>query len=211
MTDEATTTARTAPPGAAPRSTDRRLALTAAVCAVVVAGMVGMSFAAVPLYSLFCSVTGFGGTTQRADAMPAGVLDRTVSVRFDSNIGNGLGWSFRPAVRQVEVKLGEPGQIAFIAENRSTRTSTGTAVFNVTPSVVGAYFNKISCFCFTEQTLEPGERVEMPVVFFVDPAYADDPDLRNITTITLSYTFFPADPPAPGVAKATSGQTPAAL
>jgi len=205
MSDEAITPRS---PGA---NVNRRVGVTAAVCAVTVVAMVGMAYAAVPLYSLFCSVTGFGGTTRVAEEMPTQVLDRTVSVRFDSNIANGLGWSFRPSEREVEVNLGAPGEIVFVAENRSTRTSTGTAVFNVAPAAVGAYFNKVSCFCFTEQTLEPGQSVDMPVVFFVDPAYADDPDLRNIRTITLSYTFFPADPPATDVAKARTGQTPAAL
>lgn len=190
----------------------RRFAVTAAVCVVFVAGMVGAAYAAVPLYSLFCQVTGFGGTTQQASAAPERILDQSVAVRFDSNIGNGLGWSFRPVERQVEVKLGEVGEISFLATNRTDHTTTGTAVFNVTPLAVGAYFNKISCFCFTEQTLAPGETAEMPVVFFVDPAYADDPDLENITTITLSYTFFPSKTKAAEpVDTSTDASAPAAL
>ena len=168
------------------------LGLTAAACAVFVAGMVGMSFAAVPLYRIFCQATGYGGTTRQATGAPAETGGRIVTVRFDANIANGLGWSFRPLEREVKVKLGEVGQVAFLAENRTSRTGTGIAVFNVTPGEVGAYFNKIACFCFTGQTLAPGQTAEMGVTFFVDPAFAEDPDLDAITTITLSYTFFPA-------------------
>ena len=179
--------------------------LTAAICAVFVAGMVGMSFAAVPLYRVFCQVTGYGGTTRVAQAAPGEVLDRVVTVRFDSNISNNLGWSFRPVKRQVQVKLGEVGTVSFLAENRTDRTETGTAAFNVAPDQAGAYFNKIACFCFTDQTLKPGEQKELGVSFFVDPAYADDPNLENITTITLSYSFYPAtDQPAKPVASATT-------
>lgn len=170
-----------------------RMGLTAAVCAVFVAGMVGMSFAAVPLYQLFCQVTGYGGTTQQAEAAPENAIDRPITVRLDANIANGLGWSFRPAVRQVDLKVGETGEVVFIAENRSDRTTTGTAVFNVSPLLVGAYFNKIACFCFTEQTLAPGESIEMPVTFFVDPAIEEARDLNGVHTVTLSYTFYPAE------------------
>ena len=187
------------------------LGLTAAVCVVFVAGMVGMSFAAVPLYRIFCQVTGYGGTTRRALAAPKHVVDRIVTVRFDSNISNNLGWSFRPVKRQVQVKLGEVGNVSFLAENRSDKTETGTAAFNVAPDQAGAYFNKIACFCFTDQTLKPGEHKELGVSFFVDPAYADDPNLENITTITLSYSFYPAKTkPAKPVASAatTSGENP---
>lgn len=166
--------------------------LTAAVCAVFVAGMVGMSFAAVPLYRIFCQATGYGGTTRRAVAAPKQILDRYVTVRFDSNIANNLGWSFRPLQRAVRVKLGAVGTAVFEAENRTNATETGTAAFNVAPDVAGAYFNKIACFCFTSQTLKPGEKTDLTVTFFVDPAYADDPNLQNIDTITLSYTFYPA-------------------
>lgn len=169
------------------------LGLTAAACAVFVAAMVGMSFAAVPLYRIFCEATGYGGTTRRAEAAPASALDREITVRFDANIGNGLGWSFRPLQREVRMKVGEVGQVAFVASNRGAAETTGTATFNVTPGEAGAYFNKIACFCFTEQTLAAGQTVDMPVVFFVDPAIADDPDLDVVGTITLSYTFYPAE------------------
>jgi cytochrome c oxidase assembly protein subunit 11 len=180
----------------------RNLGITAAACAVFVAAMVGAAFAAVPLYRAFCQVTGYGGTTQRAKSAPEAILDRVVTVRFDANVGNGLGWSFRPAVRAVSVKLGEIGEAAYVAENRTSRPSSGTAVFNVTPGEAGVYFNKIDCFCFSKQTLASGESTEMPVTFFVDPAMADDPDLRAVETITLSYTFYPAANPAAPVADA---------
>ncbi len=173
-----------------------RMGLTAALCAVFVAGMVGMAFASVPLYRIFCQVTGYGGTTQQADKAPDEVIDREVTVRFDANIVNGLGWSFRPVTRSVDLKVGEMGEATFLAENRGTTTTTGTAVFNVSPLSAGGYFNKIACFCFTEQTLQPGESIEMPVTFFVDPAIAGDSDLDSVHTITLSYTFYPAEPDA---------------
>ena len=179
------------------REKGSRAGLTAAVCVVFVAGMVGMSFAAVPLYSIFCQVTGFGGTTQRATAAPEQALDREITVRFDGNIANGLGWSFRPVERQVRVRVGEVAEISFVAESRMPTTTTGTAAFNVTPLAAGAYFNKLACFCFTDQTLDPGEKVEMPVQFFVDPAIADDSELDYVDTITLSYSFFPTENPEP--------------
>jgi cytochrome c oxidase assembly protein subunit 11 len=168
-----------------------KMLLTAAACAVFVAAMVGMAFAAVPFYRLFCQITGLAGTTQRADAAPEAAIARDVSVRFDANVGNGLGWSFRPLTRSVEIKVGEVGEAVFVAENRTGQPTTGTAVFNVTPLEAGAYFNKIACFCFDEQTLQPGERLEMPVTFFVDPAIAEDGDMDSVRTITLSYTFYP--------------------
>ena len=177
-----------------------RIGLTASLCAVFVTGMVGMSFAAVPLYRIFCQVTGFAGTTQRADAGPVRTLDREITIRFDGNVANGLGWSFRPRQRQVTLHVGEVAEIAFIAENRGNAASTAAATFNVTPNVAGAYFNKIACFCFTEQSLEPGQSLDMPVQFFVDPAIADDSELDHVDTITLSYTFFPVASPAKPVA-----------
>ena len=170
-----------------------KIGLTAAACAVFVAGMVGMAFASVPLYRLFCQVTGLAGTTQQADAAPEAAIDREVDIRFDANVGNGLGWGFRPLTRSVEIKVGEVGEAVFTAENRTNTPTTGTAVFNVTPLEAGAYFNKIACFCFEEQTLQPGQSIEMPVTFFVDPAIADDPDLDHVRTITLSYTFYPVE------------------
>ena len=156
----------------------------------VVAGMTGLAFASVPLYRLFCQVTGYQGTTQRADAGADRVLDREVVVRFDANISS-LDWTFRPEVPQVHVKLGEIATVNFIAENTGPQESVGTATFNVQPDMAGLYFNKIECFCFTEQALKPGERIAMPVQFFVSPDLEDDRDLKAARTITLSYTFFP--------------------
>src|SRR5688500_13461118 len=153
--------------------------------------MVGLSFASVPLYRLFCEVTGYGGTTQRAEAAPDRVLDREIVVRFDANV-SGLPWSFAPEVPQVHVKLGETALVNFIAVNNGSAPTTGTATFNVEPDLTGAYFNKIECFCFTEQELQAGERIEMPVQFFVSPDLADERDLHATRTITLFYTFFPA-------------------
>jgi cytochrome c oxidase assembly protein subunit 11 len=169
---------------------------TALVCAVVVAGMVGLSFAAVPLYRLFCQVTGFAGTTQRAETVAGPVLDRMMEVRFDANVGAGLPWEFRPLERQIDIKVGEQGEAFYRATNRSDRPVTGTATFNVSPPLAGAYFVKIECFCFTEQTLQPGQSVDMPVVFYIDPEIAEDRDVENLGTITLSYTFYPAEQPA---------------
>jgi cytochrome c oxidase assembly protein subunit 11 len=165
----------------------------AIMAASVAAGMVGLSFASVPLYRLFCQVTGFGGTTQRAETAPAQSLGQTVSVRFDANTSDKLDWSFHPLQAPVTVKFGEQSMAYYEAVNRSDETLTGTAVFNVTPPQAGAYFNKIQCFCFTEQTLKPGEKIEMPVSFFVDPDMLDDADAAGIEEITLSYTFYPVD------------------
>ena len=169
---------------------------TAVVCSAVVAGMVGLSFAAVPLYQLFCQVTGFGGTTQRAESVAGPVLERTMEVRFDGNVGPGLAWKFKPVDHQIELKVGEQAQATYRATNVSDRPTTGTATFNVSPPLAGAWFVKIECFCFTEQTLEPGESVDMPVMFYIDPGIADDPDVANLRTVTLSYTFYPVDRPA---------------
>jgi cytochrome c oxidase assembly protein subunit 11 len=169
--------------------------VTAAACAVFIAAMVGASFAAVPLYRIFCQATGYNGTVRRAETAPAKVSDRMVTVRFDANVGNGLGWTFQPDQRSIRIKLGEVGTVAFRAENLMQTVSTGSAVFNVSPDVAGAWFNKIACFCFTDQTLAPHQAAELPVTFFVDPAMLADVDMSNIDTITLSYTFYPAAPP----------------
>jgi len=169
-----------------------RVALIAGSVAV---GMVGLSYAAVPLYRLFCQVTGFGGTTQRADAAPEKATDSPVSVRFDANTSGNLAWSFHAVQTQMTVKVGEQNMAYYKATNISDKPVTGTAVFNVTPVQAGVYFNKIQCFCFTEQTLQPGESIEMPVSFFVDPDMLEDPDAAGIKEITLSYTFYPVDKP----------------
>ena len=168
----------------------RRNTRTALVLTCVFAGMVGLSFAAVPLYRLFCQVTGFGGTTQVAEVAPEAVAE-TIKVRFNADRSPELPWAFKPSQVEVEVKVGERAMAYYTAENLSDTAVSGTATFNVTPLKAGKYFSKIACFCFTEQTLQPGERVEMPVDYFVDPAILDDPNLADVTTITLSYTFFP--------------------
>ncbi|MEO0618833.1 MAG: cytochrome c oxidase assembly protein [Pseudomonadota bacterium] len=157
----------------------------------LVACMIALSFAAVPLYQLFCQVTGFGGTTQRVEANDGPVVDRMISVRFDANTSQGLKWKFRPVQHTLELKLGENKLAFYRASNPTDRPIKGTASFNVTPEIAGAYFAKIECFCFTEQTLTPGQSVDMPVSFYIDPEILDDPDARNIREITLSYTFFP--------------------
>jgi cytochrome c oxidase assembly protein subunit 11 len=167
----------------------------ALIAGSVVAGMVGLSYAAVPLYRLFCQVTGFGGTTQRADAAPEKATDSPVSVRFDANTSGNLAWSFHAVQTQMTVKVGEQNMAYYKATNISDKPVAGTAVFNVTPVQAGVYFNKIQCFCFTEQTLQPGESIDMPVSFFVDPDMLEDPDAAGIKEITLSYTFYPVDKP----------------
>src|SRR5918912_2902024 len=164
-----------------------------AICAFVVFGMVAMSYAAVPLYRMFCHATGFGGTPQRADRAPGQVLERKVTVRFDANVGAGLPWDFVPVVTTTEVRIGEPTLAFFRATNRSKQPVKGMATFNITPDQVGAYFDKVQCFCFTEQLLQPGQSIDMPVSFFIDPAFASDPNTSGFDTITLSYTFYPVD------------------
>ena len=159
-------------------------------CLGIVVGMGAMSYAAVPLYEAFCRVTGYGGTTQRADAAPTEVSDRLMTVRFDATTSNGLPWTFIPDQKAVTVKVGESSLAFYTAVNNSDKPITGTATFNVTPLKAGLYFSKIDCFCFEEQTLAPGEKASMPVSFFVDPEINDDKHLDEIETITLSYTFF---------------------
>ncbi|MHA1190363.1 MAG: cytochrome c oxidase assembly protein [Alphaproteobacteria bacterium] len=162
----------------------------AGALAVIVVAMVGMAYAAVPLYDLFCRATGYGGTTQRADAGADNVLEREITVRFDANV-SGMSWNFRPAAPQMTLKVGETGIATFVATSTAIVATSGTATFNVTPDAAGAYFNKIECFCFTRQDLKPGETVEMGVQFFIDPAIVDESDLDATLTITLSYSFFP--------------------
>ena len=169
----------------------RNLAL-GLMLAGIFAGMVALSYASVPLYRIFCQATGYGGTTQRAEAAPTTISIHSVAVRFDAEVNPALPWRFFPERKQVRVRLGEPTLIYFRAENLSDRTVTGTATFNVLPVEVGQYFDKIQCFCFTEQTLKPGQGVDMAVQFFVDPAMLKDADMKGIDSITLSYTFFRA-------------------
>ncbi|MDG4717552.1 MULTISPECIES: cytochrome c oxidase assembly protein [Thalassospira] len=162
-------------------------------CVFVVGAMVGLAYASVPLYKLFCQVTGFGGTTQVATEAPVAVSERTIKVRFNADVNSGLQWQFKPEQREITVHLGEDNLAYYVAENMSVKPVTGQAVYNVTPLKAGQYFNKIACFCFDEQTLEPGQRVDMPVSFYVDPAIAEDINTQDVKTITLSYTFFKAD------------------
>lgn len=163
---------------------------TALAGLLVIAAMIGLTAASVPLYRLFCQVTGYGGTTQRAEAPPERVAAVPVTVLFNADVAPGLPWRFRPGQRSLEVLPGEQHLAFYEAENRSGEPVVGTASFNVTPHKAGLYFHKLACFCFEQQTLEPGERVEMPVSFFVDPALLEDPSTREVRQITLSYTFF---------------------
>ena len=163
-----------------------------ASCLAVVVGMVGMSYAAVPLYYMFCQATGYGGTPSRADAAPGIVGTRAVTVRFDTNVDAALPWSFTAEQREAKVRIGENRLVFFRAVNRSDKPIVGHAAFNVAPDNAARYFNKIQCFCFTEQRLEAGESVDMPVSFFVSPAILKDRESDNVTEITLSYTFYPA-------------------
>ena len=198
------TDART--PDGTERPFDKRRARRIAVgCLAFSMGMLGAAYASVPLYELFCQVTGYGGTTQRAEANELAVSDRSITVRFDSNASPGVPWTFRPTERQVSVKLGETRQTAYRVRNNSDQPVTAMATFNVTPQAAGVYFNKLYCFCFDEQTLQPGEEVDMPIVFFVDPALLEREELKGAPPITLSYTFFPVDNPSRPVARAGTG------
>jgi cytochrome c oxidase assembly protein subunit 11 len=175
-----------------------RDALVAAICGFVVVLMVGASYAAVPFYNWFCRATGFNGTTQVATSAPSSApLERKIAVRFDSNVAGGLPWKFEPEQTEIEVKIGQVVTVYYTVTNQSARTTTGQAAYNVAPLTVGAYFQKINCFCFTEQTMAPGEKREMPVVFYVDPSIVNDSDNEGLNTITLSYTFYPVREPAP--------------
>ena len=172
----------------------RRNGRIALLAALLAAAMVGLAFASVPLYRLFCQVTGFAGTTQvAADGRAPGPVGRLIGVRFDANTASALPWRFEPVETHRRVAIGARNIALYTARNLSDRPVTGTATFNVTPSQAGRYFSKIQCFCFTEQTLQPGQEVQMPVVFYVDPAILEDETARDISEITLSYTFYPVD------------------
>src|SRR6202046_2316562 len=174
-----------------------RDALVAAICGFVVVLMVGASFAAVPFYNWFCRATGFNGTTQVATAAPTSApLARRIAVRFDSNVAGGLPWKFEPEKTEIEIRIGEVVTVYYTVTNQSARTTTGQAAYNVAPLTVGKYFQKINCFCFTEQTMAPGDTRQMPVVFYVDPSIVKDSENNNLNTITLSYTFYPVREPA---------------
>ncbi|PKB25978.1 cytochrome c oxidase assembly protein subunit 11 [Novosphingobium kunmingense] len=165
---------------------------TALIMAGVALGMLGLGFAAVPLYRIFCQVTGFGGTTMRVSEARAATVKagtQTISVRFDANVDRGLGWRFQPQQVTQDMRIGQRKQAFYWAENTSSQSITGVASFNVEPEQAGKYFNKIQCFCFNQQTLQPGQKVDMPVIYYVDPAIATDPETKDIQQITLSYTF----------------------
>lgn len=187
------------------QQTEQRNRKVAATAAGVAAAMLALAFASVPLYRMFCQVTGYGGTTQKASKPSSIVLDRTVTVRFDANVGAGLAWRFEPLVRTIDVKLGETTLIQYRATNTSDRPLVGTSTFNVAPDVTGAFFNKLECFCFTEQRLEPGQSIDMPVSFYVDPAMASDPDASKVKQLTLSYTFYPVEKPSAAPTAARGG------
>jgi cytochrome c oxidase assembly protein subunit 11 len=190
------------PPSASPKAALRRGltrdAMVASICGFVVVFMVGASYAAVPFYNWFCRATGFNGTTQVAEAAPSSApLGRTIAVRFDSNVAGGLPWKFEPEKTEINIKIGQVVTVYYTVTNQSARTTTGQAAYNVAPLTVGKYFTKINCFCFTEQTMAPGETRQMPVVFYVDPSVVKDSDNDGLNTITLSYTFYPVRDPAP--------------
>src|SRR6202171_5617316 len=175
-----------------------RDAAVSASCGFVVVRMVGASYAAVPFYNWFCRATGFNGTTQVATSAPsAAPLTRKIAVRFDSNVAGGLPWKFEPEQTEIDVNIGRVVTVFYTVTNQSARTTTGQAAYNVAPLTVGAYFQKINCFCFTEQTMAAGEKREMPVVFYVDPKLVADSENDGLNTITLSYTFYPVRDPAP--------------
>jgi len=181
--------------------------VVAASCGLCVAAMVGAAYAAVPFYNWFCRATGFNGTTQVAIAGPSGMIDRKVTVRFDANVGPGLPWRFTPEQNEIEVKLGQVVTVQYRVINEAARPITASAAYNVTPLTVGSYFNKINCFCFTEQSLKAGETRDMAVVFYVDPSMAKDAENAGTNTITLSYTFYRQREPSRPVADGTpSGQ-----
>ena len=188
------------PPDANAKASRRGLtrdAVVASICGFVVVLMVGASYAAVPFYNWFCRATGFNGTTQVATSAPSGApLERRIAVRFDSNVAPGLPWKFEPEQTEIEVRIGEVVTVFYTVTNQAARATTGQAAYNVAPLTVGAYFQKINCFCFTEQTMAAGEKREMPVVFYVDPALVKDSDNDGLNSITLSYTFYPVRDPA---------------
>jgi cytochrome c oxidase assembly protein subunit 11 len=183
------------------RALQRRHRMLAICCAALVVAMTGAAYAAVPLYRLFCQATGFDGTPRIATKPSTTVLDKTVTIRFDGNVTPGLPWRFEPVQNTMDVKIGENNLAFFRATNTSDQPVRGTAIYNVFPEIAAVYFNKLQCFCFTEQLLQPGESMEFPVSFFVDPHIVDDKDARKVTHITLSYTFNPMPALKPGLAE----------
>jgi cytochrome c oxidase assembly protein subunit 11 len=186
-------------------SSRRRDVMVATACGMFVAAMVGAAYAAVPLYNWFCRTTGFGGTPQVATAAPAHVLARKVKVRFDANVAGGLPWRLEPEQNSIDVQIGEVVTVSYKVVNESARETVGMASYNVSPPTAGAYFSKINCFCFVDQRLKGGEKRDMTVVFFVDPALAKDWEQDGLDTITLSYTMYPVrQPETPRAEKGSS-------
>jgi cytochrome c oxidase assembly protein subunit 11 len=183
---EASHASQPAPQSEASKRSDARIAYSVAGAAFL---MLGLSFAAVPLYDMFCRVTGFSGTPRVALEEAANLGERTLTVRFDSNVGAGLNWSFEPEVGSMRLRTGQTATVFYKVTNRSEKETLGIATYNVAPNAFGPWFNKISCFCFTEQTLGPGESMDMPVVFFLDPELEKAETMRRMESVTLSYTF----------------------
>ena len=181
-----------------PGRSNARIAL---ICVVVFAGMVGAAYASVPLYRAFCQMTGFGGTVSKAEVAPTKVLDQRLTIRFDANVRN-MPWDFKPSQVSQSVRIGETGLAFYKVTNHGDKPVTGRATYNVLPEAAGAYFQKLECFCFTEQTVQPGETIEFPVVYFVDPGFATDSETDGEPEVTLSYTFFPVEDEAKTTASA---------
>jgi cytochrome c oxidase assembly protein subunit 11 len=177
------------------------------MCLAFVFGMGAASYAAVPLYRMFCQLTGYNGTTQRVEQASSVILDRKMRVTFDANVAPGLDWEFKPVEREVNPRIGETIQVNFTAVNKSDKPSRGQAVFNVTPGEAGVYFNKVQCFCFNETELKPGEKLEMPVVFYIDADIVKAVESKDIHTVTLSYTFYPKEGPKPVASREDGTQT----
>lgn len=185
---------------------DRKNKRVALIVLAVVAGMIGLAYASVPLYRLFCQITGYGGTTQISAAGPEKIVDRTIRITFDARVDASLPWDFKPEVRHVDVKVGQKGLVSYVAVNESSARTVGMSVYNVTPDKAGKYFHKTQCFCFAEQALDGGKTTHFPVVFYVDPSIMDDPLMDDVTDITLSYTFYAAESTALDDAISNYGQ-----
>jgi cytochrome c oxidase assembly protein subunit 11 len=206
MSAKAKTRRRKAEPAKSAAAIHRRHQQVALSCAVFVMAMVGAAYAAVPLYNWFCRTTGFGGTPLVAQEAPSAPIARRITVRFDGNVADGLPWTFGPDQPSIRINIGQTTLFHYTAKSHGWKESEGIASYNISPPEAAGYFNKLQCFCFTNQKLAPGERMDMPVVFFIDPAIDKDPEFRTLDTITLSYTFFPAKKPAKPVAAVEGGK-----
>ncbi|TXM74700.1 cytochrome c oxidase assembly protein [Methylobacterium sp. WL69] len=189
------------------RNPARKATVTAVACAALAFGMIGLAFASVPLYDMFCKATGFDGTPRKGAALAAAATDDSMLVRFDTNVSSGLPWRFQAEAPQVTARLGETKTVFFKVRNTGTVPSTGIATFNVQPALMGAFFVKIECFCFNEQTLQPGETMDFPVVFYIDPTVRQDSNTAHLSEMTLSYTYFASKNGQPTAALATTGST----